>query len=129
MGLKTEILPAFYQDSVVLMRISAQVRARVSVREVALFMGTPANHALLQQAGLATAAGQGAGPNDLIVTVSADDERAAAEAIGAVKELLAESSRSREASAEYRPRTLDSALQALPDANLAALSIPGRLRA
>ena len=125
MGLRTEILPAFYQDSVVLMRISAQVRARVAVREVALFMGTPANHALLQQAGLATVAGQAAGANDLIVTVSADDERAAAEAIGAVKELLAESSRSREASAEYRPRTLDSALQALPDANLAALSIPG----
>ena len=125
MGLKTEVLPAFYQDSVVLMRISAQVRERASVREVALFMGTPANHALLQQAGLATAAGQAAGPNDLIVTVSAADERAAAEAIGTVKELLAESSRAREAATEYRPRTLDSALQAMPDANLAALSIPG----
>ena len=125
MALKTEILPAFYQDSVVLMRISAQVRERVSVREVALFMGTPANHALLQQAGLATAEGEGAGPNDLIVTVSADDEPTAVEAIGAVKELLAESSRARESSVEYRPRTLDSALQALPDANLAAISIPG----
>jgi FdrA protein len=125
MGLKTEIVPAFYQDSVVLMRISAQVRTRLPVREVALFMGTPANHALLQQAGLATAEGEGAGPNDLIVTVSADDEGAAAEAIDAVRELLAASSRAREASTEHRPRTLDAALRALPEANLAAISIPG----
>ena len=125
MGLKTEILPAFYQDSVVLMRISAQVRARPSVREVALFMGTPANHALLQQAGLATPEGAGAGPNDLIMTVSAESEAAAAESIAAVKALLAETNRSQEATAQYRPRTLDAALQAMPEANLAVISIPG----
>ena len=72
MVLETEVIPSSYHDSVVLMRVSAQVRKEPGVREVALFMGTPANHALLEQAGLATPQGTQAGPNDLIVTVKAD---------------------------------------------------------
>ena len=122
---RTEVLRAFYQDSVVLMRISAQVRQRPSVREMALFMGTPANHALLGQAGLATAQGRDAGPNDLIVTASADDEAAALAAIAAVKEALVQTGESRNAAADVRPRSLDSALRALPDANLVSISVPG----
>lgn len=124
-AVRTEVLPAFYQDSVVLMRIAAQVRGSPAVREVALFMGTPANHALLEQAGLATPAGRGAGPNDLIATVSADDEATADSAIARVKSLLAETSKARSTAAEVRPRTLDSALRAMPDANLVAISVPG----
>lgn len=125
MPLSTEVLPAFYQDSVVLMRISAEARKRRSVREIALFMGTPANHALLEQAGLATDAGRKAGPNDLIVTASADDDAAARDAIVAVKALLAQSAKAGEATAEHRPRTLQSALRASPDANLVSISVPG----
>lgn len=125
MAPKTEIMPAFYQDSVVLMRISAQVRQRPSVREIALFMGTPANHALLEQAGLATPEGRGAGPSDLIITASADDEAAALGAIAAVKALLAETSKAKATAAEVRPRTLESALRAMPDANLVSISVPG----
>jgi succinyl-CoA synthetase alpha subunit len=125
MPLSTEVLAACYQDSVVLMRIAAQVRKRPSVREVALFMGTPANHALLEQAGLATDAGRRAGPNDLIVTVSADADDAARGAIAAVGELLVQTAKSREATAEHRPRTLESALRAAPEANLVSLSVPG----
>ena len=125
MIVRTEVLPAFYQDSVVLMRISAQVRRQPAVREVALFMGTPANHALLETAQLATPAGRGAGPNDLIVTVSADEDATADSAIALVKSLLLETSKAKSAAAEVRPRTLDSALRAMPDANLVALSVPG----
>jgi succinyl-CoA synthetase alpha subunit len=123
--LRTEVMPAFYQDSVVLMRISAQVRQQPSVREVALFMGTPANHALLEQAGLATEEGRSAGPNDLIITVSAAHDAAAATAIAAVKDLLIQSSKAREATAEFRPRSLESALRTIPDANLVSISVPG----
>ncbi len=125
MGLRTEVLAAFYQDSVVLMRVSAEVRERHAVREVALFMGTPANHALLEQAGLATAEGRGAGPNDLVITVSADDDAIAQAAIAAVRSELTETVKAREATTEHRPRTLDGALRAMPDANLASISVPG----
>jgi succinyl-CoA synthetase alpha subunit len=124
MALKTEVMVSFYQDSVVLMRVASQVRKKPGVREVALFMGTPANQTLLSQIGLATKEAQGAGPNDLIITVDGADE-VAADAIAAVKELLTQCRRSREESREFRPRTLDSALHALPDANLVSISIPG----
>lgn len=123
--MKTEIMASFYQDSVVLMRIASQIRKKPGVREVALFMGTPANHALLDQIGLATDEGRNATPNDLIITVDAAGDEEAAGAIASVKELLIECRKSREASSEFRPRALDSALRVMPDANLVSISIPG----
>lgn len=125
MALTTEVLNSFYQDSVVLMRVAAQIRGRPGVREVALFMGTPANQAVLEQAGLVTDAASRAGPNDLIITVDADSEDNAAGTIAAAKAALLETRRTQEASAEARPRTIESALRALPMANVVSLSIPG----
>lgn len=125
MKLYTQVLASTYQDSVILMRISGQVRQQPGVREVALFMGTPANQALLQQAGLATDAARQAGPNDLIVTVQAESDEQAAGAVAAIKELLQATRQAVESAAEFRPRSLDSALRQLPDANLVAISLPG----
>lgn len=125
MTLQTEVMASFYQDSVVLMRVSAQVRREPGVREMALFMGTPANQALLEQASLATPEGRQAGPNDLILTVQADGEEQAALALASARELLLANRKNREASSDYRPRSLDGALRALPDANLVAISVAG----
>ena len=125
MPLKTEVIEAFYQDSVILMRVAAQTRGQPDVREVAMFMGTPANHAVLEQAGLVTDEGRDAGPNDLIITVDAETQDAAAGAIAAAKAALLETRKAREASSEFRPRSLESALHAMPAANLVSLSIPG----
>jgi len=125
MSIRTEILQSFYQDSVVLMRIASQVRTRPGVREAAAFMGTPSNHGLLEQIGLATPESKGARPNDLILTVEADSNAAAEGALAAAKELLAQRRQATESTAEVRPRTLESALRILPDANLVAISVPG----
>ena len=88
MPLKTEVITSFYQDSVILMRVAAQAKGQPGIREVAMFMGTPANHAVLEQAGLVTEEGRRAGPNDLIITVDADSEEVAADAIKAAKASL-----------------------------------------
>ncbi len=125
MALTTEVMASFYQDSVILMRVAAQIRGQPGVREVAMFMGTPANHAVLEQAGLVTEAGRKAGPNDLIITVDADSEDTAAGAITAAKAALNETRKTQETSTEVRPRTIESALRALPSANIVSLSIPG----
>lgn len=125
MTLRTEVMASFYQDSVVLMRAASETRSNTGVREVAMFMGTPANHAMLEQVGLVTEAGRRAGPNDLIITVDAAGEDEAVKAIAAAKALLLETRKSKEESAEFRPRSLDSALRAMPGANLVSLSIPG----
>ena len=125
MPIRTEILASFYQDSVVLMRVASQIRTRPGVREAAAFMGTPSNHGLLEQIGLATAESKGARPNDLILTVDAESDAAAVAALAAAKELLAQRRQASEAGAEVRPRTLESALRMLPGANLVAISVPG----
>ncbi|UCE31884.1 MAG: acyl-CoA synthetase FdrA [Burkholderiales bacterium] len=125
MPVRTEVVASFYQDSVILMRAAARVRELPGVREVAMFMGTPANHELLEQIGLATEDGRRAGPNDLIITVHAEGDDAAAGAIAAARAALLETRQAREASSEFRPRSLDSALRMMPEANLVSLSIPG----
>lgn len=125
MPLRTEVMASFYQDSVVLMRVAAQARTMQGVREAALFMGTPANHALLEQARLATDEGRKAGPNDLLITVDAESDAAAAQAIAAARDLLLETQKSRAATAEFRPHSLESALRMMPDANVVSISIPG----
>src|SRR5512136_2396103 len=125
MAKRTEILPSFYQDSVVLMRIAGQVRAFPGVRQAAAFMGTPANHALLEETGLATPESRRARPEDLILTVDADTEAGADAALAFVHQLLVERRQAVETSPALRPRTLDSALRILPNANLAAISVPG----
>ncbi len=126
MVLKTEVWPSFYQDSVVLMRVAGALRARAEVREAAAFMGTPANHDLLEQAGLATQEGRRAGAEDLIVAVDAETGAAADAALAAARDLLTARRGASEAAAEILPRTLESALRRLPEANLAAISVPGR---
>jgi FdrA protein len=125
MPIRAAILPSFYQDSVVLMRVASQIRTRPGVREAAAFMGTPSNHGLLEQIGLGTPVTWEARPSDLILTVDAESEAAAAAALAAARALLAQSRQAGEAGAEVRPRTLESALRLLPAVNLVAISVPG----
>src|SRR5512136_1046266 len=122
---RTEVLPSCYQDSVVLMRIAGQVGIHPGVRQAAAFMGTPANHALLDETGLATPESRSARPEDLILTVDAETDSDAAAALAVARQLLVERQQAVERSGAHRPRTLDSALKLLPRANLAAISVPG----
>jgi FdrA protein len=125
MPVRNRVLPAFYRDSVVLMRVAAETRRRAGVREAALFMGTPANLALLAQADLLGDGARGARPEDLVLAVAADTGEAADAALAVAQELLLAPRRAERDSRRARPRSLDSAIRALPEANLAAISVPG----
>src|SRR6266446_2228190 len=98
---------SFYRDSVTLMRLAGAMEAVAGVTRAAAMMGTPANRALLEQAGLLAKDGAAAGA-----------ARAAAE-----QTLLARPPAVR--GAETTPRTLEGALRALPGANLVLISVPG----
>ena len=115
---------SFYRDSVTLMRLAGAMEAVAGVTRAAAMMGTPANRALLEQAGLLAKDGAAAGPADLVIAVVAEDA-AAAEAARAAAEhaLLARPPAVR--GAEATPRTLEGALRALPGANLVLISVPG----
>ncbi len=122
--IKAETLPSLYQDSVVLMRIATEIRVLEGVVEAAVFMGTPANQAILESSGMATPAALASGPNDLIISVKAEDENSANRALEAARERLADR-RSSVEQTETSPKTLDSAVRRMPGANLALISVPG----
>ena len=118
---------SFYQDSVTLMRLARDMEAVAGVTAAAAMMGTPHNRELLSQAGLLAREGAAAEPADLIVAVVADSAAAAEAARAAVEHALL----ARKplvivhGATTAPPRTLASALHALPDANLALISVPG----
>jgi len=125
MAVRAVVWPSFYQDSVALMRVAESLRGLPGVREAAALMGTPANHELLAGAGLSTAETKAAGPGDLILAVDAESDAAAEVALAAAKDFFATRRQTLEATVRVLPRTLDSALRHLPDANLAVISVPG----
>jgi FdrA protein len=89
-------------------------------------MGTPANLALLEQAGLLGPEAREARPEDLVLAVEAATADAADAALAAAEDALRARHRPRDGGdGARRPRTLDSALRALPGANVAAISVPG----
>src|SRR6266850_3701443 len=116
---------SFYQDSVTLMRLSRDMEAVAGVTAAAAMMGTPHNRALLEQAGLLAREGAAAEPADLIVAVIADSAAAAEAARAAVEHALVARKPLVTGATTAPPRTLSSALHALPEANLALISVPG----
>ena len=114
-----------YLDSVALMRVSRRLEALAGVEAAALMIGTPSNKALLRAAGLLSAEGERATPNDLIIAVRGSRAQPGLEAAaGFLSETKVEDGKGL-ASA----RSLKGALELLPQANLALISIPGEFAA
>ena len=116
---------SFYQDSVTLMRLTRDMEALPGVRRAAAMMGTPANRALLKDAGLLAAEGDAAGPTDLVIAVLADTRETADAARTAAESALSARRPAAMPAAAARPLTLASALKTLPGATLALISVPG----
>lgn len=117
-----------YRDSVELMRVAAHLEGLAGVTRAALLMGTPANREIMAAAGLLQGEAESAGPNDLVVAVSAADDEAAQAAVAAAEQLLASqpSAASAGRAADAPPaRTISEGLTELPAANLAIVSTPG----
>ena len=91
-------------------------------------MGTPANKEVLAQSDLLSPAAEAAMPEDLIITVRAESEILAQEALAQVSELL-KRRLSQAAAQDFRPRSLEMAIRMRPDAQWALVSVPGRYAA
>lgn len=112
-----------YRDSVALMRVSRRLAELPGVEAAALMIGTPSNKTLLREAGLLAAEGEAASTNDLIVALRARSEASALAALAEVPGRLAE----KPPGSEHLPRarSFAGALERLPEANLALISVPG----
>ncbi len=115
----------FYLDSVALMRISKEISSLPGVKLASMMIGTPANKQVLAEAGLLNDEGRTAGANDVIVSLRADTGEAGEAALAEAERLLAAPALKGGGDVEWRPKTLDSALDILPAANLALISVPG----
>jgi len=116
---------AMYLDSVALMRLSRAIAGSDGVEEAALMMGTPANHEIMNDAGVLNDDGRSAGGGDLVIAIRAVSAAVAEAALkDAETQLDAPTVRGDDGEA-WQPRTLRSAVAAMPDANLALISVPG----
>jgi FdrA protein len=123
--IRNEIRKGLYLDSVALMRAARAIAALPGVEEAGMMIGTPANKEILREAGVLDEAGAQAGPGDLVIAVRVRDADAAAAAMTEARRLLDQPRRSEAGDASWQPRTLRGAVEQMPDANLALISVPG----
>ena len=119
-----EVRRGFYLDSVALMQLSAELAALAAVEDAVAMTGTPSNLQIMREAGLLAPPGAAAGPNDLVVAVRAAGAAEAEEALSHARRALAREVAPEEVG-EWRPRTLDGAVDRMRDANLVLVSTPG----
>ncbi len=125
-ALQYEVRRGAYYDSVILMQLQRGLTALASVQDAGVVMATPANKDLLKESGLLPESVQ-AGPDDLLIVVRADHDRAAREAMAQVDTLLER--RRIAVDQEFTPKSLDSAARMAPEADWVLISVPGRYAA
>ncbi|MFA6003726.1 MAG: acyl-CoA synthetase FdrA [Elusimicrobiota bacterium] len=115
-----------YFDSVTLMIAGRELSARPGVSDAAVVMGTSENKSILSASGLLCPEIASAGDADLVICVKTDQEQAARAALAAAEGLLKDVRQKGRSHGRYDPKSLENALQVLPDANLALISIAGK---
>lgn len=127
MPVKTLIKPSEYHDSVSLMVVARELARLPGVADAAVVMATEANKGILRDAGLLTPESEAATPNDLAIAVRGEDE-ALSLALAEANKLLQKKATEAEG-AQYRPKTLRSAVKSNSAANVAVISVAGRYAA
>lgn len=123
--LKTIINKNTYQDSVVLMLLTNEISTIEGVNKVSIMMGTPANKDIFANSGLGTPELEEATANDMVIVIDAENDQVVDTVLKDVEEFLASQAKSSTSTAEKVIRSWEAALDELPDANLAVVSVPG----
>ncbi len=119
-----------FLDSVLLMSVSNQVKDLAGVRKASVMMGTDNNKELIREDGLLSSEGKEAGPNDLIIAISVEENADVESIFGEVEKFLTQKKGGgQEQTAAVAPKTLESAMNVLPGANMTVISLPGEYAA
>lgn len=111
----------FHRDSVQLLHLSEEAKKIDGIKDAAVVMGTKTNKEILTKLALLTADGGAALENDMILAVMAESESDLQKGLEQIEEIILRPPETK--GRNYY--SVDAALQALPDANLAIVSIPG----
>jgi len=126
--IEAEIRSGVYYDSVILMQLQRSLIELPGILDAGVVMGTPANKDILAQSNLLFPEVEAVVADDLVIIVKGSDRESAKAAINKVDELLV-TRRGTETEHEYRPKSLDTAIQLLPEAQWVMISVPGRYAA
>lgn len=123
-----EIRSGVYYDSVILMQLQRSLVKLPGILDAGVVMGTDANKDILAQSDLMSPKVQDAIADDLVIVVKGKDKASAIAAIKKVDELL--TARSGTGTDEdYLPKSLETAVKMLPEAQWILISVPGRYAA
>lgn len=116
----------FFRDSIQLMRLSEDAKALPGIQDAVVSMGTETNKLLLEQLGMLTAEGRNAGDGDMVIAVKVGPGADAVEVMRKVEELVLSPPRAEGEERESETfHSVESALKAVPAANIAVVSLPG----
>lgn len=116
-----------FRDSLQLMQLSEEAKKLPGILDAAVVMGTETNKEILERLGILTNEGRAAGENDMILAAKAEDEEKLEEALKKMEELVMKPPAVEAAPTEAARVffSVEGALEAMPDANLAIVSVPG----
>ena len=124
--LRTIIQKGSYHDSVVLMLLTNHISTVEGVKKVSVMMATPANKDIYKQSGLDTEELMQATANDMVIVADVDDENLMDVIVKETEEFFKKQNadNKRKQGAES-VNSWEKALNKLPDANLALISVAG----
>ena len=111
----------FHRDSVQLLHLSEEAKKIEGIKDAAVVMGTTTNKEILEKLSLLTDEGRAASESDMILAVMADTQSIIDSTMKQIEEMVLKPPAAKGRSFY----SVDAALQAVPDANLAVVSIPG----
>lgn len=118
-----------YFDSVTLMTIGRHVQSLAGVMDAAIVMGTAENRAILEASGLLLPEFGQTRETDLLIALKLADASRAEPVLTEIEQQFQLARSRKDQGSQARPRSLDGAIEALPGANLALISVAGRFAA
>ncbi len=129
MTVHTSIKRNAYYDSVTLMLLSRELLKLEGVEDVLVGMGTDLNLDLARDLALATSEFDTLTPNDLFIAAKIDESLTSMKVVEDAFSAQLNKSAESEGDDDYQPPSLRSAIQALPEANMVLISVPGQFAA
>ncbi len=115
-----------FRDSIQLMRLSEEVKKLEGVEDAVVSMGTDTNRRLLRDLGLLAKEAKGAADGDLMIAVRVKAGDDAAEVMARVEQMVMAPPASTGGARTTVLHSVQSAVERMPDANLAVVSLPGK---
>ncbi len=122
--IKTEVRSGVYYDSAKLMSLQRSLAGLPGVLDTGVVMGTESNKELLAHIGLDSKEVMASKPDELVIVIKAESDKAADDALAQVDELLA--ARKGGQDSDYHPHSLETAAGMLPESSWVIISVAGR---